>query len=50
VAEGYFYGQPQAIYPWESQLYVFDPSYFEETLEGEEGEGDGDTIQLTPTE
>jgi penicillin-binding protein 2 len=50
VAEGYFYGQPQAIYPWESQLYVFDPSYFEETPEGEEGEGNGDTIQLTPTE
>lgn len=50
VAEGYFFGQPQRIYPWESQIYVFDPSYFEESTDEEGAEENSDTIQLTPSQ
>ncbi len=51
VVEAYFFGSPQSRYPWESQIGVFDPEFFNPTPEGEEGaEGEEDgPIVVTPS-
>jgi penicillin-binding protein 2 len=53
VASYYFFNSPGPVFPWESNFGVFDPTYFEETPEGEQGEGtptpDNDAIQVTPS-
>lgn len=34
LTDVYFFGAPQYPYPWESPMYVFDPTYFEPEEEG----------------
>ncbi|MBI3158133.1 MAG: hypothetical protein HYZ26_00860 [Chloroflexi bacterium] len=51
VVESYFFGSPQSRYPWETQIGVFDPEFFNPTPEGEEGtptDEDG-PIEVTPS-
>ncbi|MGH2582556.1 MAG: penicillin-binding transpeptidase domain-containing protein [Anaerolineales bacterium] len=51
VASYYFFNSPGPVYPWESDFGVFDPTYFEETPEGDEGTPtpDNGAIQVTPS-
>jgi penicillin-binding protein 2 len=57
VASHYFLGSPGPLYPWESAYGVLDPAFFDETLqtEDEEAEGEGDeetddgSIAVTPS-
>ncbi|MBN2502864.1 MAG: hypothetical protein JXB38_18940, partial [Anaerolineales bacterium] len=54
VVEVYFYENPQSRYPWESNIGILDPAYFEEDTEEEvNAEGtpvdeDEGPIELTP--
>ncbi len=50
VVEAYFFGSPQSRYPWETQIGVFNPEFFNPTPEGEEGdEGDEGTAPAVVT-
>lgn len=54
IVEAYFFGSPQIPYPWESQIGVLDPEFFNPTPtpgpdeEGGDG-GDGGPIIVTPS-
>ena len=49
VVENYFFGVTQTRYPWETQVGVFDPEYFIDEVEGEDGDTDnGNTTAATP--
>lgn len=48
VASYHFFNSPGPLYPWESDFGLLDPTYFEETPEGEEGQDANGAIQATP--
>lgn len=54
IVEAYFFGSPQIPYPWESQIGVLDPEFFNPSPtpgpdeEGGDG-GDGGPIIVTPS-
>lgn len=49
VVEAYFFGAPQSRYPWETQIGVFDPEFFNPTPADEEEEEEGGAIIATPS-